>query len=95
MKTFCFKCSHELQLAIGSDISRTEECPKCSSSLRCCKMCGHFDKNVYNECTEPMADRVVEKEKANFCDYFKLGSQTAKIDEKASALAKANALFKK
>ena len=95
MKTFCFKCNYELELEINNDLSRSEECPKCGSGLRCCKMCTHYNTNVYNECTEPMADRITEKEKPNFCDYFKLGSSSFKIDEKASALAKANALFKK
>lgn len=43
-----------------------------------------------------MADRITDKEKANFCDYFKIGS-SANDAEKArqEQLAKAAALFKK
>jgi hypothetical protein len=33
-------------------------------------MCTFYDQTAYNECREPSADRIVEKEKANFCDFF-------------------------
>lgn len=95
MKTKCYHCQAELNLVSGSDIGRSEECPKCTTSLRCCRMCGFYDKNSYNECSEPMAERILDKEKANFCDYFKLGDKTSTISAKEDALAKANALFKK
>jgi hypothetical protein len=29
------------------------------------------DPSCDNQCREPQADRVLEKERANFCDYFK------------------------
>jgi hypothetical protein len=57
-------------------------------------MCGFFDTKAYNECREPTADRIVEKEKANFCDHYKLGSGGTKLDEVTDLLSKANSLFK-
>lgn len=43
-----------------------------------------------------MADRVQDKEKANFCDYFKIGSSFVDADkQRQELLAKAQALFKK
>jgi hypothetical protein len=57
-------------------------------------MCAFYDTNSYNECREPAADRTLEKEKANFCDYYKLGTSSDKNTEKEDALSKANALFK-
>jgi hypothetical protein len=43
-----------------------------------------------------MADRVVEKEKANFCDYYKFGPGGEDANkQRQDALAKAAALFKK
>jgi hypothetical protein len=43
-----------------------------------------------------MAERVVDKEKSNFCDYFVLGSGSApKEDPKTSALKALDDLFKK
>lgn len=96
MSSKCYKCSKDLDLAIGKDVSRSEECPSCFSSLRCCKMCDFYDTNSYNECREPTADRIVEKEKANFCDHFKLSAGGANNNiNKNSALDAANALFKK
>jgi hypothetical protein len=38
---------------------------------------------------------VVEKERSNFCDYFKPGSPKAVGDPAAAARAAAEALFKK
>jgi len=59
-------------------------------------MCQFYDAKVYNECREPNADRLTEKEKANFCDYYKFGSGGSDADkQRQDALAKAAALFKK
>ncbi|MAZ48736.1 MAG: hypothetical protein CME65_09240 [Halobacteriovoraceae bacterium] len=95
MSVNCYKCEKTLELTAQNDIGRSEECPSCYASLRCCRMCGFYDKNSYNECREPSADRVVEKEKPNFCDYFKLGADQTGDNTEKSALDAANALFKK
>jgi hypothetical protein len=59
-------------------------------------MCQFFDPKSYNECRESMADRVVEKEKSNFCDYYKFGPGGEDANkQRQDALAKAAALFKK
>ncbi len=36
-----------------------------------CKMCVYFDAQVPKACREDDAEDVKEKERANFCDYFK------------------------
>lgn len=95
MSTNCYKCDKELDLTKGNDIGRSEECSSCFASLRVCKMCEFYDVNSYNECREPVAERIVDKEKANFCDYFKVGGGSNSKNNKDSALAAANALFKK
>lgn len=77
-------------------LGRSDSCPSCLADIRCCKMCLHFDAKSYNECRESMADRVQDKEKANFCDYFKIGSSFVDADkQRQELLAKAQALFKK
>ena len=48
-------------------------CPKCDADLHCCRNCTFYDLNAYNNCRESQAERVVDKEKANFCDYFRIG----------------------
>jgi hypothetical protein len=42
-----------------------------------------------------MADRIVEKEKPNFCDFYKLTSGIKKEEITNNAMSAANALFKK
>ena len=58
-------------------------------------MCEFYDKNSYNECRESSAERVVDKEKANYCDYFKLSGKNSGVDPKQAALDALNSLFKK
>ncbi|EQC51685.1 hypothetical protein M901_2861 [Bacteriovorax sp. DB6_IX] len=57
-------------------------------------MCKFYDPTAYNECKETNADRILEKEKANFCDYFILKGGSGSGDEKDDLMAAANALFK-
>lgn len=91
----CHSCHKALDLEPGTKIHRSEECPHCSADLRCCKMCQFYDPKAYNECREPSAERIVEKEKANYCDYFVLATPGFAQHAKDDALAAAMALFKK
>jgi hypothetical protein len=95
MSVGCYKCGAELSLAPGQNVSRQEECPKCYANIHCCKMCEFYDTSAYNECREPTADRILEKEKPNFCDYFKLSGKSSGSNNKDDVMAAANALFKK
>lgn len=93
-KITCYRCHKELDLTAGSKISRNEECPHCASYLHCCFMCQFYDKNAYNECRETNADRIVEKDKNNFCDYFVFKGGSDGGSSKDDILAKANSIFK-
>ncbi len=96
MSLVCHKCGKSLPEAFKVMVSRSDICPNCRADIRCCKMCQFYDPKAYNECRESSADRIVDKEKANFCDYFKIGSGGNNADkERQDALAKAAALFKK
>ncbi|MGI4991397.1 hypothetical protein ACRXCV_02135 [Halobacteriovorax sp. GFR7] len=90
----CHACHKALDLQPGQKISLKEECPYCYASVHCCKMCKFYDITAYNECRESSADRIVEKEKANFCDYFVLKGGGNGGDSQGDLLAAANALFK-
>jgi len=90
----CFKCSRETGFV--DFVGRGDSCPHCKSDARVCKNCEHYDIKAYNECREPSAERVVEKEKSNFCDQFlmnhrKEGATQALPDYKKMA----DSLFKK
>jgi hypothetical protein len=89
----CYKCQQELTLT--EPISRKEECPQCRSDVRVCANCQMYDPKVYNECRETQADRILEKERSNLCDFFKLRSGSASVQsEKERLRAQAEALFK-
>ena len=90
----CYKCSQSLDYSAGAKLSRQDECPKCYASLHCCMMCMFYDKTAYNECKEPMANRILDKEKSNFCDFFKLACASGGGNEDDNLLGAANALFK-
>ena len=95
MTVICYKCNHEVSYAVeGQRLSRSDDCPHCQTSLRCCKMCLFYDPHSYNECKEPVAQRIIEKENANFCDYFKVGMAEKQLDTKDKLLEEANKLFK-
>ena len=65
--------------------------------MRVCKNCAFYDTSAYNECHEIQAERVVDKERANFCDYFKprIGGRGQASTEKEDALKKLEDLLRK
>ncbi len=90
----CYHCAKSIPILSGV-IHRSDDCPYCGFSLRCCKMCKFYDPRSYNECRETIAERIVEKEKANFCDFFIPGSPVNSNEVKDSAQKAFDALFKK
>jgi len=90
----CSRCGADL---LPPPYSRRDTCPSCGADLHACVQCGFFAPGAYNDCREPQADRVTEKEKANFCDYFQPAARqgAAASDPKEEARARLGALFKK
>lgn len=94
MDTLCFSCKQKLEVPEGP-VGRMATCDHCGADIRCCFNCGFYDTASYNECREPMAERVVNKDRANFCDYFSLGRKDNEAgDDKQAALKKLDDLFK-
>jgi hypothetical protein len=58
-------------------------------------MCSFYDSKVYNECRESNAERIVDKEKSNFCDYFSLSDGRNNQISKDDLINQAASLFKK
>ena len=48
------------------------ECPRCSQPLKVCLNCTFYEKGLQWDCRESIAEPVRDKERANFCDYFRL-----------------------
>jgi hypothetical protein len=72
-----------------------EECDHCGEDVHVCRNCRFYDPAVYNECREPQAEVVLEKERANRCDYFEGGGSFKGDQKQESLLSAAEALFKK
>jgi hypothetical protein len=70
MSLVCWKCGNSLA-DLTLPLRRLEECRKCSAELHVCKMCEWYSISVAKHCREPIAEEVKDKERANFCDYFK------------------------
>ncbi len=66
----CYRCGASLA-ALSLPLSRHDQCPDCTADLHVCKMCESFDANVTRQCREDGAEDVTEKERPNFCDWFK------------------------
>lgn len=89
----CFKCGKDTGLV--ENVTRHSHCPHCNSDARVCKNCGFYDVNSYNDCREPQAERVTEKDKSTFCDYFTPSKKGLPGTKVVDHLAAAKALFKK
>jgi rRNA maturation protein Nop10 len=66
----CWNCGSALTVL---DYGRADTCRKCGRDTKVCKGCQFYDKDAHNQCHETQAERVVDKERSNFCDYFKPG----------------------
>ncbi len=91
----CARCGRAVDVA---PVSRRDTCPGCGSDLRACVQCAFYAPGQYNDCREPQAERVLDKERANFCDLFRprgAGPAPGGDDSRARARAQLDALFKR
>ena len=91
----CWKCGTELKNLL-LPFSRYEECGLCKGDLHVCIACKNYNTAVLESCNEDRADFILEKDKANFCDYFIPNTQAYKRQdnrEAKEARAKLAALF--
>lgn len=96
MSVICYKCSKPLGLNAFDKISYSETCEHCDADVRACKNCKHYDTNAYNGCKENQAERVVDKERRTYCDYFSfVGGKPSAAPSKSEVFSKMDELFKK
>lgn len=87
----CLRCGASLA-TLSLPLSRRDQCPECSADLHVCKMCVYFDKSVPRQCREDGADDVSDKDRPNFCDWFKPSDKAFKAGSNAEAQAAKDAL---
>jgi hypothetical protein len=91
----CWKCGASLK-ELSLPLSRLDECKQCHAELHVCKLCEWYHTGVAKHCRETVAEEVKDKERANFCDYFKprAGAYTnAGVAAADRARAELDALF--
>lgn len=94
----CFACGAAIGLASGERVGFRDACPRCGADLHACRQCAHHDAGAYNECREPQAERVADRQRANRCDWFVPaagGGAAREADPRAGAQAALDALFRK
>ena len=91
----CWKCGKLFDETL-LPVNRRDECSECHADLHVCLMCEFFDKSKHNQCRESVAEAVNNKQRSNFCDYFKvasLASQSESMDASLKTRAELDALF--
>ena len=68
MRVACWTCA--ANAAERERIGRRDTCTACGADLHSCRGCRFYDAAAYNACAEPQAERVLDKERGNFCDWF-------------------------
>lgn len=74
VKGKCWQCGGDLEAV---DYGRETTCLSCGKPTRVCRNCRWYAPSRPNQCEEPMADRVMDKEKANFCGHFEPTMESA------------------
>ena len=91
----CFSCNAAIELATGERIGFRDTCEKCHADLHVCLNCTHYESTAYNQCREPNAEWVSDRERGNRCDYFVYGDRFHDSLSAEQARAKLDDLFKK
>jgi hypothetical protein len=91
----CFACGRAVALATGERVGFRDSCEGCGVDLHVCRNCRHHDPAAYNECREPNAERVGDRERANRCDYFDPGEGASAGSAAARSRSELDALFRK
>ena len=88
----CHKCGEAIE---QESTSRRDECAACGSDIRVCLNCAFYDEGRANQCFEPQAEKVKEKDRSNYCDYFRFKDGGRKDPRRSDAEKLWKDLFKK
>ena len=65
----CGLCGHVLDH--NTEVHRSSLCPSCGRELKICLNCRFYKQGAHWDCLETIPEPVAEKDRANFCDYFR------------------------
>jgi hypothetical protein len=80
----CYRCGVSLS-EMSLPFSRRDQCPQCTVDLHVCRMCTQFDPGVPKKCREDDAEEVMDKELANFCEWFEPSESAFEPGRKSEA----------
>ena len=92
----CWHCGREIDTR--ERVGFRDSCPGCDRPLHACRNCEFYDPAYHNQCREPAAEPVVDKDRANFCEYFapsRGGRSAAAGVAKTAVESKLETLFRK
>ncbi|GHU69250.1 hypothetical protein FACS189450_01750 [Spirochaetia bacterium] len=91
----CWYCGSSV--TIEEPLGRSLRCDECGKDLRSCRNCRFYLPGSRGDCGESSAEPPLEKETANFCDWFSLNpkyrSPTAGQKKDRSKAASAKSAF--
>ena len=79
----CWHCGQTLE---EREYTRESTCPACGKPTHVCRNCRFYKPGAPADCSEPVADPVSDKQRANFCGYFE------PVEHKADSAADENDL---
>jgi hypothetical protein len=95
-RMLCQACQTEIPLAAGESIGFRDACDRCRADLHVCLNCAHHDTSAYNGCRESSSERILDRDRANRCEYFRPTSKArAAGEDRDEAMADLESLFKK
>jgi len=89
----CYYCGKEI--SEPRNVGRSSTCPFCGKDLKICRNCTFYDPNAHWECRENIPERVADKERSNFCDYFVFSEKLKSNNKESTQAEKAKENLKK
>jgi hypothetical protein len=88
----CACCGKKID--VERRVHRSDTCPHCGADLHSCVQCEFYSENAHNKCREPDSEWVSDREKANFCDFFRFrGGEEKSTERSEEARRKLDKLF--
>lgn len=74
LRARCSNCGTVLKPGFDTN----SRCSRCQAELHSCKQCVHFDTGARFECTQPIPERIANKNARNDCPFFEFRTTVEK-----------------
>jgi len=85
----CYNCGNEIDKESG--IFRSSLCDSCGQDLKVCLNCEFYSPGIHWDCRETIEEMVADKDRANFCSWFRFSDR--KYGKKVNPSENAKNLF--